>query len=171
MTIITYGLFDTAIGRIIIGQSAKGLCWLGWMTDGYKGNGLTRMKARFPDAACVRDDTKTRALMDSALDAWETDDLSSITLDLYGSEFQKSVWNALLDIPKGEVRTYGDIARAVRKPNAARAVGSAVGENPVSLLVPCHRVVPSSGGPGNYGWGVDVKEMLLRREQALPQAA
>mmetsp|Transcript_22595 Transcript_22595/g.27210 ORF Transcript_22595/g.27210 Transcript_22595/m.27210 type:complete len:171 (-) Transcript_22595:303-815(-) len=169
--IITYGIFDTVIGSIVIGQSDKGLCWLGWMTNGYKGNGLERMKAHFPKSEFVQDDGKTKPMMNDILDAWEKDDLSSITLDIRGTEFQKSVWDALLQIPKGSTCSYGDIAKAIQKPAASRAVGSAVGENPISLLIPCHRVLQSTGALGNYGWGVEVKEMLLCEENALPKAA
>lgn len=169
--IITYGIFDTDIGQIIISQSDKGLCWLGWMTEGYKGNGLNRMKDHFPKADFVQDDVKTKPMMNSIMSAWYNDAPSSIPMDIHGTEFQKSVWNALLDIPKGATCTYGDIANTIQKPKASRAVGSAVGENPISLLIPCHRVVQSTGALGNYGWGVDVKENLLNLENALPKAA
>ncbi|MEM6780415.1 MAG: methylated-DNA--[protein]-cysteine S-methyltransferase [Pseudomonadota bacterium] len=162
--IITYGIFDTRIGQIVIGRSEVGLCWLGWMTEGYKGNGLNRMKEHFPKADFVQDDAKTKPIMDAIMDAWDNDDISDITMDIHGTEFQKSVWNALLDIPKGTTCTYGDVANAIQKPKASRAVGSAVGENPISLLIPCHRVVQSTGALGNYGWGVGVKENLLKLE-------
>lgn len=162
--IITYGIFETGIGSIVIGQSKAGLCWLGWMTQGYKGNGLERMKAYFSGAEFVQDDASMKPVMDNIISAWERNDLSFIQMDIQGTEFQKSVWQALLDIPKGEVSTYGDIANAINKPKASRAVGSAVGENPISLLIPCHRVVQSTGKLGNYGWGVDVKENLLNLE-------
>ena len=75
-------------------------------------------------------------------------------------------WQALLNIPKGKTCAYQDIANDIGKPKAVRAVGSAVGENPVSLIVPCHRVLQKSGGLGNYGWGVDIKRNLLGREGA-----
>ena len=93
--------------------------------------------------------------------------MDTITLDLRGTEFQKSVWRTLLDIPKGQVWTYGQLAQAVGRPMAARAVGTAVGENPVSLIVPCHRVVQSSGKIGNYGWGEALKRNLLLEEEVV----
>ena len=86
-------------------------------------------------------------------------------LDLTGTDFQKSVWRALLEIPFGERTSYGQMAAALGRPKASRAVGSAVGANPVSLLVPCHRVLPSSGQIGNYRWGADRKRALLDAEQ------
>ncbi|NBB79583.1 MAG: methylated-DNA--[protein]-cysteine S-methyltransferase [Verrucomicrobia bacterium] len=86
-------------------------------------------------------------------------------LDLSGSDFSQSVWRRLLQIPLGETRSYGEIAREIGRPGASRAVGSAVGANPVAVLVPCHRVVPKTGGLGGYRWGVERKRALLDAEQ------
>ncbi len=88
----------------------------------------------------------------------------ALPLDLVGTPFQVRVWAALRAIPLGEVRTYGAVARAVGAPQAARAVGSACGANPVAIVVPCHRVVPAGGGVGAYAYGADRKRLLLRRE-------
>lgn len=88
------------------------------------------------------------------------------TLDLRGSPFQRRVWEALLRIPYGEVRTYGEIASGLGRPGAARAVGAANGRNPIAILVPCHRVVQSGGRLGGYGGGVEVKRWLLAHEAA-----
>jgi methylated-DNA-[protein]-cysteine S-methyltransferase len=87
-------------------------------------------------------------------------------LDLRGSEFQLEVWHALLQIPWGELRTYGEVAAALGRPGAARAVGAANGQNPVAILVPCHRVVATGGGLGGYGAGLAVKRELLAHEAA-----
>lgn len=164
---ITYGLHDTPLGKIIVAQSSKGLCWLGFMVQGYKGDGFKRMKDFFPHTDFVRDDKKTQKLADDIMSAWDQDTVADIALDLRGTEFQKQVWTALLHIPKGQVISYGDVANDIGRPKASRAVGTAVGENPVSLIVPCHRVVQSSGGLGNYGWGVDLKKKILTEEQAI----
>jgi len=94
---------------------------------------------------------------------------AAIPLDLRGTTFQVAVWNALQDIPRGETRTYAEIAGAVGKPAAVRAVGSAIGRNPVSLLVPCHRVVRTGGGLGGYGGGLWRKEYLLDLERPQTQ--
>ncbi|HPF78795.1 MAG TPA: methylated-DNA--[protein]-cysteine S-methyltransferase [Alphaproteobacteria bacterium] len=167
---ITYGLHDTPLGQIVIAESSNGLCWLGFMVakdDGaYKGDGFSRMKEFFPNSDLVRDDKKTKALADRVMEAWDQDTLSDIKLDLRGTDFQKSVWKALLQIPKGQVISYSDVANDIGRPRASRAVGSAVGENPVSLIVPCHRVVQASGGLGNYGWGINLKEKILKLEKA-----
>ena len=93
----------------------------------------------------------------------------AIPLDLRGTSFQVAVWNALQDIPHGETRTYAEIAGAVGKPAAVRAVGSAIGRNPVSVLVPCHRVVRTGGGLGGYGGGLWRKEYLLDLERRQTQ--
>ncbi len=87
-------------------------------------------------------------------------------LDLRGTDFQKRVWRALLEIPWGETRTYGDLAEALGKPGASRAVGAANGQNPVAILVPCHRVVAAGGRLGGYSGGLDVKRQLLAHEAA-----
>ena len=89
-----------------------------------------------------------------------------VRLQLYGSPFQLSVWNYLLTIENSETRTYGQVAAESGYPRAVRAVGSAVGSNPISIIVPCHRILPASGGIGNYGGGSDRKEFLLQLEHA-----
>lgn len=167
---IFYGIHDCELGRIVIAQSDKGLCWLGFMVTkeqgAYKGDGLTRMKENFKGSKLVEDKTKTKVLLNDVMKAWQEDRLKDIQLDLKGSVFQCSVWEALLEIPKGTTVTYGDIANDICRPKAYRAVGTAVGENPVSLIVPCHRVIQKSGALGNYGWGLDLKKKLLEIEAA-----
>ena len=83
-----------------------------------------------------------------------------------GTDFQKSVWKALLEIPSGSKVSYSTIAKSIGRPNACRAIGSAVGANPIALLIPCHRVVPAAGGIGNYRWGSDRKQAILEIESA-----
>lgn len=172
---IIYGIHGTEFGDVILARSDKGLCWLGFMTSveegAYKGDGLTRLKKLFPVMNIVRDDAGTADLMKMIMTAWREDRLKDIPLDLHGTAFQKSVWQALLEIPAGQAWTYSDVAQKVGKPKAVRAVGTAVGENPVSLIVPCHRVVRSDGGLGNYGWGVDIKEKLLVSEGYIAKVA
>lgn len=88
------------------------------------------------------------------------------TLSPKGTDFQKTVWRALLEIPSGNTTSYSAIAKEINRPKAWRAVGSAVGSNPISLLIPCHRVIPVSGKTGNYRWGSDRKQALLETEKA-----
>ncbi len=161
---ITYGFYQSPIGEMVLAQSEKGLCWLGFMVEGYKGNGYDRMVGHFPKADFVHNDDAIQSVGDQLMLAWKKGHVADIVLDLRGTEFQKSVWQVLLDIQKGQVKTYGDVANDIGKPKAARAVGSAVGSNPVSLIVPCHRVVQQSGDIGNFGWGVDLKRRILLEE-------
>lgn len=162
---ITYGFYQSPFGQMVIATTTKGICWIGFMVEGYKGNGLERMKAHFPKADFVHDDARILPLGDRIMDCWRTGEEQSMDLDLRGTEFQKKVWQALLNISKGQVCAYGDIANDIGMPKAARAVGSAVGENPVSLIVPCHRVVQKSGALGNYGWGIALKKDILEQER------
>ena len=98
------------------------------------------------------------------LRAWEDGRESSIEVDLRGTDFQVHVWNALREIGRGYVCAYSEIAEMINRPDAVRAVGTAVGDNPVSIIVPCHRVVQKDGKLGNYGWGVELKKKLLIKE-------
>ena len=100
-------------------------------------------------------------------------DLPAIELpvDVRGTAFQQRVWQELRRIPRGETRSYGEIAAAVGTPGGARAVGQACGSNPVAIVVPCHRVVQASGALGGYAWGLDVKQHLLERERQAPASA
>lgn len=93
--------------------------------------------------------------------------LDTLAVDPTGTEFQLRVWSALRRIPAGKTASYGELARRLRIPGAARAVGAANGSNPISLVIPCHRVIASDGGLGGYGWGLPRKEWLLRHEGAL----
>ncbi|MAZ76983.1 MAG: cysteine methyltransferase [Micavibrio sp.] len=167
---ITYGIHDTELGRIVIGQTDKGLCWLGFMISkeegAYKGDGLMRMKEYFSESSFEEDKAKTFETLSQVFQAWESDKLKSIPLDLQGTDFQCAVWQVLLNIPRGKTLSYGDVANDIGKPKASRAVGTAVGDNPISLIVPCHRVVQKSGNLGNYGWGLDLKRRLLEIEAA-----
>lgn len=166
MSEIIYGFYQSKMGEMVIAKTNRGVCWLGFMVQGYKGDGLSRMKAHFKDADFTQDNAQIAALGDEIMKAWEQGAERKILVDLQGTEFQKSVWNALYEITKGQRESYGAVAARIGKPKAVRAVGTAVGENPVSLIVPCHRVVRSDGGLGNYGWGVGLKEKILSAEAA-----
>ncbi len=164
---ITYGFYEAPFGKMVIGKTDKGLCWLGFMVEGYKGDGLSRMKAFFKDASFTQDDSVIQDFAHKIIEKWEQGRENDIPLDLEGTPFQKSVWQALLTIPKGKTCAYQDIANDIGKPRAVRAVGTAIGDNPVSLIVPCHRVLQKSGELGNYGWGVEIKRDILLREGAV----
>ena len=165
---ITYGVHKTEIGPIILGMNDRAICWLGFMTSveegAYKGDALTRMKRHFPNADFIENNQMTKTQLDHVLKAWNSNQLKSINIDLHGTDFQKSVWQALLDIPHGKTLSYGNVAKKIGKAGASRAVGTAVGNNPISLIVPCHRVLNSNGDLGNYGWGLSTKKFLLQKE-------
>lgn len=125
-------------------------------------------KSSFPQAKVSSQDDRLDALSEQ-LTAYLEGNLRafSVPLDLRGTEFQRAVWNALLDIGYGEVRSYAAIANAIGRPRAVRAVGMANHANPVPVIVPCHRVIGSNGTLTGYGGGLDLKERLLRLEGAL----
>lgn len=171
---IIYGVFETQFGEIFLACTERGLCWLGFEVGqgdnkAYRGASLARLKALYPDHVLKHHNAPLLGFKKQVLEAWARDDLRSVALDMKGTAFQQDVWRALLEIPKGELRSYQDIANAVGRPKAVRAVGSAIGANPVSLIVPCHRVVRTGAGDyqkrlGGYAWGLDVKRAILEAE-------
>lgn len=152
---IRYGWSESPYGPALTGRTDRGICWIGFAPGGDRVAGEAKMRAHFPQAVFVADKTVRSGL-----------DERGETLDLYGTAFQLRVWEALLKIPVGKTLRYGDIAVRIGVPEASRAVGGAVGANPVSVLIPCHRVLPATGGVGNYGWGPALKREMLEREGA-----
>jgi AraC family transcriptional regulator of adaptative response/methylated-DNA-[protein]-cysteine methyltransferase len=162
---ITFTVVDSPLGRLLVATTERGVCRV---TLGADDNALERdLRDEFSAAEVVRDD--------GALDATITEVLRRINgvapavalpVDVRGTAFQQQVWRELVCIPRGETRTYREVAEAVGKPLAARAVGNACGSNPVAIVVPCHRVVGSDGGLGGFGWGLDRKRLLLDNEHA-----
>ena len=163
---ITYGLHPTPLGKIMIGKTEKGVCWTGFLMDEKPDVSLARMKKHWPASDIIHDDAAVQSEAQSMMKTWagQGDPKKKLKLDLYGTNFQIQVWQALLKIPGGETLTYQDIARQLDMPKASRAVGNAVGKNPVSLLIPCHRVIRASGIIDNYGWGSPRKKLILAME-------
>lgn len=163
---IIYGIAASPLGRLIIARTDKGICWLGFMVDESESACIRRIQCHFPLAGLKRDDAAVQeeAAHISALWQGQTAGNKPLMLDLYGTNFQVQVWQALLRIPCGETVDYQSIARDVGRPSASRAVGNAVGANPVSLIIPCHRVIRASGIIDNYGWGSARKKVLLGLE-------
>ncbi len=164
---IVYGFFYSVIGEILIARTERGVCWLGFLIDGKPEEPLARMKALWPEAYFIHDDQAVRDEGQQIMDIWQGrgDSKKRLALDLYGTNFQIQVWQALLRIPCRHTVTYGAIAREVCTDRASRAVGNAVGANPVSLLIPCHRVIRSTGIIDNYAWGSARKKLILALEQ------
>lgn len=168
---IRFGLHPSPFGRALIAATERGICWLGFVRDGDETEIIAELESDWPAARCVHDQAATAALAARALrrpgDGPDgANDAAPLRLVLYGTNFQIKVWEALLRIPPGEVASYGEIARAAGSPRAVRAVGRAVGANPISLLIPCHRVILNSGVIHNYRWGVTRKRRILAIEQA-----
>jgi AraC family transcriptional regulator of adaptative response/methylated-DNA-[protein]-cysteine methyltransferase len=123
------------------------------------------MQAHWPLAHVRRDDNALGAEAAQLMSIWRGDGAKSkLSLDLYGTNFQLQVWQALLKIPCGHSQSYQDLAQLLGRPQASRAVGNAVGANPISLLIPCHRVIRATGIIDNYGWGSPRKKLLLALE-------
>ncbi len=155
-------MHDFSIGKLLVATTAEGLCWLGINC------GVEKLRENWQGAELIEDKKATAKPAREIAKLWpqNLDDLS-VPVVLYGTAFQLKVWKELLKIKSGSTVTYEHLARKIGSPKAARAVGSAVGKNTVSIVVPCHRVVSKSSGRVNYGWGPAVKKALLKGEQAI----
>ncbi len=161
---ILFSSFASPLGTILIAATARGLCSV------KLGDGAARLRQllaeEFSEAELVENDQLLQPLKREILFFLAGDSqLGKVPIDIRGTVFQRRVWKQLLDIPRGETRSYGDIARAIGNPKAVRAVGSACGANPVALVVPCHRAVRSDGSLGGYAWGLARKRKLLEIEK------
>jgi len=165
-TAIRYSILSTQLGKLLIATTERGLCAVRF---GDRETPLiSELRREFRAAAISRDDQALRpfaqqveGLLHSA-----TATTARIPLDIQGTAFQQQVWNKLREIPRGETRSYAEIANAIGRPAAVRAVASACASNPVALVVPCHRVVQKNGSLAGYRWGVKRKAALLESEQA-----
>jgi AraC family transcriptional regulator of adaptative response/methylated-DNA-[protein]-cysteine methyltransferase len=166
---IVYGFAPSPMGEIMLAKTGKGVCYLGFLMDEARAQPIAKMKAHWPLATFILDDTAIQPELIQILNIWrgQGDQKNPLKLDLYGTNLQLQVWQALLKIPLGETVTYQDIAGVVGRPRASRAIGNAVGKNPVSLLIPCHRVIRATGIIDNYGWGSPRKKMILAMEANL----
>ncbi len=165
---IRAGLADSPFGKMRIGEGPRGICHLSFLPDRPGREPLLApVQADWPQARLVRDDRMAAGVARNIFSAGPVPALRAL---VRGSEFQVRVWRALLEIPHGQVMAYGQLARRIGNPGAARAVGQAVGRNPLAFLIPCHRVIRAGGGPGNYRWGGTRKQALLVWEQ-VPRAS
>lgn len=163
--VIRWGLFPSPFGEVLAMATDRGLCGLAFTEDTGRDAAMADMRARWPAADYVQDATAVAPMVAGAFGgAGET------RLHLIGAPFQIKVWEALLRIPSGHVTTYSEIAGAIGHPAAVRAVGTAVGRNPVSWLIPCHRALRRDGALGGYHWGLPVKRAMLAWEAARAEA-
>ena len=162
---IHYAFVNGPFGRTLLAVTEKGICWLSFAGANDDAGNLAEMKKDWPAAAFVNDEAYVRPFAERAF-AFATQRKLDQPLGLYvqGTNFQLKVWEALLRIPHGAYCTYGDIASAIGSPRASRAVGAAVGANMISLLIPCHRVILSSGAVHNYRWGAPRKKAVQAME-------
>ncbi len=165
---IRYGYHDTPFGAGLYMVTPRGLCGLAFVDPGTETAALEDMRARWPNATYVSDPAATAGF---AARAFSTDTHHEpLRVHLGGTPFQLQVWRALLEIPFGEIASYTDIAKKVGTEKAVRAVGSAVGRNPISFLIPCHRVLRQTRALGGYHWGLTRKKALLAWEAARVEA-
>ncbi|MGF1543001.1 MAG: bifunctional transcriptional activator/DNA repair enzyme AdaA [Parvularculaceae bacterium] len=164
---IRYGRFPSPFGLALLGATEKGVCWLSFQSFDDAERECAEMKGDWPAADFVEDPaglapTAARAIAFATGGAID----GRVRLHVQGTNFQLRVWEALLRIPPGATVSYGDVAKSIGAPRASRAVGSAVGANMISLLIPCHRVIRASGAIENYRWGGARKRALLALEAA-----
>lgn len=160
---LRYGFHPTPFGECLIALTPRGICHLAFVGPVTRREALARLEHDWPLAPLHPDQNATRAAAAKAFPP-PRGKVPALSLHVKGTNFQLKVWRALLEIPAGEVTTYGALATKVGNPKASRAVGTAVGSNPVSYLIPCHRVIRASGELGGYAWGPDRKRVMLARE-------
>lgn len=160
---IRYGFGETPFGRCFIAHTEKGICGLSFV-DGDEAAVLTAFKSRWQEASVIFTPETARLLLNQIFS--QSLHKQSLKLLLQGTKFQIKVWEALLKIPFGQVTHYQHIANTIENPKAVRAVGTAIGQNPIAFLIPCHRVIRREGIIGAYHWGSERKAALLGWEKA-----
>ncbi|MDB5257287.1 MAG: ada [Chitinophagaceae bacterium] len=160
---ISYSFEESPFGKLIIASTSKGICYIAFIEEEQKA--IEELQAHFPRAFF---EYKESLVHQKTLRIFTQDwnDTDPIKLHLKGTDFQLKVWEALLKIPVGGLTTYGSIAEQIQNPSASRAVGTAIGSNPIAFLIPCHRVIQSSGIIGGYMWGPTRKTAIIGWEAA-----
>ena len=161
---INYGWFESPFGEALVMGTSRGICGMAFDEECGRDKTFADMAARWPNAEFAE---SPDALAEWVQEAFQGE---ATKLHLMGAPFQVKVWEALIQIPSGKVTTYSEIAEAVGNPKAVRAVGTAVGKNPISWLIPCHRAIRKSGGLGGYHWGLPIKRAMLAYESAQAEA-
>jgi len=157
---VTYDIVDSPLGRMLVAESGRGLCAVSFGSDDAELE--VWIREQMPLASLHRGTlSETAKQVIQALDTGSCE----LALDIRGTAFQQKVWKALRDIPRGETRSYEDLAKAVGQPNAVRAVARACRANRMAIVIPCHRIVRKDGTPGGYRWGVERKKNVLERER------
>ena len=162
---IRYGIHPTPFGKCLIATTERGICHLSFVQTS-EGDAIDSLVSDWKQAKMIEDHRSTVSLIEPIFNLRYNQRGKPLSIHLRGTNFQLKVWEALLQIPVGEVTTYGAIASRIGNPNAMRAVGTAVGHNPIAVLIPCHRVIRKVGDFGNYRYGALRKKALLAREFA-----
>ena len=163
---ITYGVHDSPFGPALIATTARGVCGLHFLEQGTDTEARRRLVSDWPHAALTAEPRATRAIAAHIFDPLASRPAGPLGLLVRGTNFQLQVWRALLRIPFGSMLSYGDVAGSIGQPRASRAVGSAIGSNPVAYLIPCHRVIRQTGTLSRYRWGEARKAAMLAWEAA-----
>ena len=158
---IWYGIHETPFGFALIATTARGICNLYFLGDAAAETAPQLLRQMWTKAELKRDQRRTEGLCDHIFHLTATRAKEPLTVVVKGTNFQIQVWKALLNLPFGTMTTYQTLAAAIQKPTAARAIGNAIGKNPIGYLIPCHRVIRESGELGGYRWGLDRKAALL----------
>jgi AraC family transcriptional regulator, regulatory protein of adaptative response / methylated-DNA-[protein]-cysteine methyltransferase len=158
---IRYGIHDTIFGNSLIATTARGICNLYFLDSIDEQTVAQRLRLAWKNAEIIRDEQATEPLHDLIFNSETLSEKKPLTLLVKGTNFQIQVWRALLQLPFGAIATYQTVAQMVDRPTAARAVGNAIGNNPIGYLIPCHRVIRESGEIGGYRWGVERKTVML----------
>jgi len=159
---LTFGIYQSPFGMVLIAVTPKGISRLVFVEKGKEKAAVAELTKLNPQVMLKRSDAAVAQFGKQAFASTK----SKTPLEMSGTPFQLKVWKALRAIPRGKVATYGDIAKKIGAPRAARAVGSACGKNRIAMLIPCHRVVGSTGTVGHYHWGSARKKKLLEWESA-----
>ena len=157
---VRYGLHASPFGKCLVAVTERGICHLGFVQTS-EGNAIDSFVADWKNVRMIEDQKSTAPLIEPIFDL---NSRTKLNLHLRGTNFQLKVWEALLNVPAGTVTTYEGLAERIGQPTASRAVGSAVGHNPIAVLIPCHRVIRKVGAFGNYRYGTLRKKALLARE-------
>jgi AraC family transcriptional regulator of adaptative response/methylated-DNA-[protein]-cysteine methyltransferase len=160
---IKAGFGPSPFGQCLVAQSPRGICHLSFV-DGDSATAWTELQELWPNAKWHRDDAGACSLINRIFAKSRSSSTNQLSVYVKGTEFQIRVWRALLQIPQGQLTTYGRLAGAIGQPTAARAVGSAVGSNSISWLIPCHRVIRETAVIGGYRWGLLRKRAMLTHE-------
>jgi AraC family transcriptional regulator of adaptative response/methylated-DNA-[protein]-cysteine methyltransferase len=163
---IAFDFCHSPFGLCLMGRTERGICWLSFVHENDGKAAVIDMQRHWSGAVFTEDAKGLGPLAEEVFKPYLSGEEGSLGLHLRGTNFQIKVWEALLRIPPGCAVSYGDLAQLAGSPTAARAVGNAVGRNPVSLLIPCHRVIRETGACGSYRWGVTRKKLLIGWEEA-----